>query len=226
MRRSMRPELTLLVALSWFMATGGARAQSTGENHLDALPRVASSTPTVTPIYSQLLLFSMPSGFSPVNDSERAGKYLQQSLPGGQNLDRWVEMIAVTGEKDAATSGITAKKLAEVIAGAARQSCPTTFSVASFGAVKVERQDGFATVIACGTVDPVRPHSRTLLLITIQGTRDLYTLQWVEHGAPSSTALVIDPARWRDRLSRLAPVRLCDVVPNEAPPYPSCTGRR
>ena len=202
-----------------------AGAQPSAENHLDALPRVASSTPTITPIYGQLLLFSMPAGFRAVDDADVAGKYVQRSLPNGQNLDRWSEMIVVTGEKDAAASQVSAQRHAEIVAASMRQSCPTTFSVASFGAVKVERHDGFATVLACGTVDPARPQSQTLLLVTIKGARDVYTLQWVERGTPSAAPLVIVPARWQDRLARIGPVRLCAIVPREAPPYPSCTGR-
>ena len=217
-----------LVALSaWLIAAGSANAQQAAENHLDALPRASSSTTTVTPIFSQLLMWSLPKDFRPLGDEVIGGTYLQQSVPAGQDAKRWTEMITVTGEKDAAlVAGVSAQKLAERIAGYFRQLCPDSFRVASFGPVKVERHDGFAMVLSCGIADAATQRSETLLVVAIQGERDFYTLQWSERGAGSKTAIPIDAPRWQDRLARIAPVKLCPIVPGEAEPYPSCTGKR
>jgi hypothetical protein len=222
-RSTLRALTTALAALA---VAAHAAAQQPAENRLDLLPRVASSSPVVMPVFSQLLLFAMPKNFKPASDSVKFGKFIQQSVPIGQDLNRWTEMITVTGEQNAAgRPGITPRKLAEGIAGFFKKTCPDSFAVASFGPLKVERYDGFATVISCGTADEVVPQSETLLLVTIKGDKDLYTLQWAELGPASKTALPIDAARWQDRLARIAPVLLCDIVPGEAPPYPSCTRR-
>jgi hypothetical protein len=197
------------------------------ENHLDTLPRTASSTTTVVPIFSQLLVFSTPNDFKAAGEALRDNRYVQRSVPVGQSLDRWTEMITVTGEKDAATlPGVSPQKVAENMAGAWKQGCPESFAAASFGPVKVERYDGFATVIACGAADVDKARSQTLMVVAIRGERDVYTLQWTERGPPSKTPPAIDARRWQDRLARIAPVRLCTIEPGEAPPFPRCLGKR
>lgn len=209
------------------LLSASSHAQQPAENRLDLLARVPSSLPIVMPVFGPLLFFAMPKDFKPANDTTKSGKFIQQSVPIGQDLNRWTEMITVTGEQNAANRpGLTAKTLAEGIAGFFRQTCPDTFTVESFGPLKVERYDGFATVISCGIADQVVPQSETLLLVTIKGEKDLYTLQWAELGPPSKTVLPVDKPRWQDRLARIAPVRLCDLVPGEGAPYPSCTRRR
>ena len=181
----------------------------------------------MVPIFSQLLLFSTPKDFRAVNEVQRDNRYAQQSVPLGQDLTRWSEMVTVTGEKNAATlPGVTPQKLAEAMAGAFRKSCPDSFSVASFGPVKVERYDGFATVIGCGLADASGARSQGTLVVTIQGERDMYTLQWAVSGPPQRTPLAIDARQWQDRLARIAPVRLCTPTPGEAAPFPSCTQKR
>ncbi len=225
MKRSTMRSLATLILLAAPCAT--AFGQQPAENHLDTLPKVSSSTTTVTPIFSQLLVFSMPKGFAPVGSSTRFGKYTQQSVPFGQTVSRWTEMITVAAEKDAARMPrVNAQKLAEGIAGFFRKNCPDSFGVASFGPLKVERYDGFATVISCGIVDAATPQSEALLLVTIAGENEMFTLQWAERGPPSKVALPIDPQKWQDRLARIAPVRLCAIVPGESPPYPSCMQNR
>jgi hypothetical protein len=49
-------------------------------------------------------------------------------------------------------------------------------------------------------------------------------VQWSERGAAAEKADVAN-AKWMDRLQKLAPLRVCAIVPGEAPPYPSCVGK-
>lgn len=215
-----------LVALVW-AATAPVGAQQRAENRIDLLPRPASSTTTIVPIFSQLLVFSTPKEFRAASEALRDHRYVQQSVPVGQDARHWTEMITVTGEKDAATlTGVSARKVAENMASAIRQGCPDSFSTASFGPVSAGRYEGFATVIGCGMSEAGGPHSQTVMVVTLLGERDVYMVQWAELGPPSRTPLAIDAPRWQDRLARLAPIRLCDQVPDEAPPFPSCAPPR
>lgn len=223
----MSPPIARVAIIFALLVGTNGHAQQRRENHLDTLPRAASSATTIVPIFSQLLLFSTPKDFRPANEALRDRKYVQQSIPAGESLDRWTEMITVTGEKDVATlQGVTPQKLAEAMASVYQASCPGSFRAASFGAVKVDDYDGFATVVGCGISDTDSSRSLAVLVVTIKGERDMYTLQWSQRGPPSTTPLVIDAPRWQDRLSRIAPVRLCAIVVGEGPPYPSCAQRR
>jgi len=223
MNRTLHPALACTV----LCMAQAAVAQQRPENHLDSLPRAATSTTTLVPIFSQLLVFSTPKDFRAAQETVRDNRYVQQSVPVGQALDRWNEMITVTGDKEAATlPGVSPKKVAENMARVFKQGCPDSFAAASFGPVKIERYDGFATVFGCGLADPGKTQSQTVMVVTIKGERDVYTLQWTEVGAPSKTPPTIDAKRWQDRLARIAPVRLCTPVPGEVPPFPSCTQKR
>ena len=232
--------LGVVLACAGSLAPLTLDAQPASENRLDALRRPASSKPTITPIYGQLVLSSIPKDFRPLADSNRDGVYVQQSVPAGETADRWTEMITITGKEGAASlPGATPQRLAESAAGLLRARCPDSFAVASFGPVRTGEHDGFATVLSCGTLsasgsasgsgsssEPSVARSETFLLVTVKGDTEMYMLQWAERGAPSRTPLPIDAARWQDRLVRLSPIRLCAIVRGEAPPFPSCTKPR
>ncbi|MEI7430007.1 MAG: hypothetical protein WCL27_06085 [Betaproteobacteria bacterium] len=67
-------------------------------------------------------------------------------------------------------------------------------------------------------------HSESMLLIVIKGESDYYTVQWAERGDASTTPIKLDEAKWTDRFKRLAPIKLCPIIPGERAPYPSCVG--
>ena len=228
----MRSRLAAVLArsLSLVPVVPVVLAQPAIEHRLDALRRPASSKPTITPIFGQLVLSSIPKDFRPLADSNRDGIYVQQSVPAGETADRWTEMITITGKEGAASlPGATPQRLAEGAAGLLRAACPDSFAAASFGPVRTGGHDGFATVLSCGTLSASASsgaRSETSLLVTVKGDTEMYMLQWTERGAPSKGPLPIDAARWQDRLVRLSPIRLCAIVRGEAPPFPSCTTPR
>jgi hypothetical protein len=81
-------------------------------------------------------------------------------------------------------------------------------------------------VVGCGTViTSITPRSQAALAIVIKGSADYYTVQWAERGPTSAQHLDLDDPKWSDRLKRLSPIKLCPLVPGEAPPYPSCTNQ-
>ena len=82
----------------------------------------------------------------------------------------------------------------------------------------------FAVVVGCGKIGETAKRSETTLIIAIKGSADLYTVQWAERGAVAEKADV-NNAKWLERLQKLAPLRVCPIVPGEAPPYPSCVGK-
>jgi hypothetical protein len=51
-------------------------------------------------------------------------------------------------------------------------------------------------------------------------------IQWAERGPASSQPIVYDDAKWKDRLKRLIPIKICPLVPGEQEPYPSCVNQK
>lgn len=66
--------------------------------------------------------------------------------------------------------------------------------------------------------------SESMVFVVLVGAEDIYTLQWAEHGPASAAPIDFPGGVWTDRLAVLqARAKVCDIVPGEQPPYPSCT---
>jgi hypothetical protein len=110
--------------------------------------------------------------------------------------------------------------------GGFKSACPETFAAHGFGPTKFGDQDAYVAVASCGRVESsADKHSEVALIVTVKGSTDYYTLQWAERG-PAAGRTAIDEAKWLARLRQLQPIRLCQIVPGEAAPYPSCVGKK
>ena len=180
----------------------------------------------ISPIFSQLVTFSMPLAFVVIGENTNGPSYIREAVLKGETADRWTQMITVTGAKGmVANPKASPEAFAASIAGGFKSACPDTFAAKGLGPAKFGDQDGYVAVASCGSVvsAPDR-HSETALVIAVKGTADYYTLQWAER-TPASAKPVIDEAKWQDRLRQLQPIRLCPIVPGEAAPYLSCVSK-
>jgi hypothetical protein len=216
--------LTLLA-----MCSSHALAQSKAPTmkEVEAARQQGQSVKTITRIFDQLLMFSFPGGFKPAFEDAKGGQYIQESVPDGESVKKWSQMLTVTGAKGlAANPNVSPQAFANKIAGGFKNACPSSFSAAGWGAFKLGAHDAFAAVVSCGVANPKgKPYSEAMLLIVVKGQSDYYTLQWAERGAPSASPMKVDDAKWQARMKQLAPIKLCPVVAGEAAPYPSCVER-
>ncbi len=182
---------------------------------------------TIAPIFSQLVMVSLPAGFTTVNEQSNDRQYIREAVLKGETVDQWSEMITVTGAKGlAAKPQMSAQYFAAEIAGGFQKACPATFSVKPMGEVKISTQEAFVAVASCGKVDAsTDKHSETALILAIKGVEDIYTIQWAVRAPSSAENLTIDEAVWKDRLQKLAPIRVCPIVVGEKAPYPSCLNK-
>ncbi|WP_047238956.1 hypothetical protein [Chromobacterium subtsugae] len=183
------------------------------------------SVKTITPIYSQLLLVPMPRGFDQAYEEAKPVAYIQESVLSGETVERWSQMITLTGRKDLALNpNVTLPKLAMAIAGGFKKDCPDSFSAQALRQGKLDGYDAFTMLMQCGTSPATGGRtSESALIAVIKGARDYYTVQWAERSSPSSAPLPIDSDKWTARYQLLVePIRLCNRTPGEAPPYPSC----
>lgn len=192
-----------------------------------AIARAETPAPlrVISPIFGQLVMFSMPASFVAVSEGTRGPSYIREAVLKGETTERWTQMITVTGAKGAAsTPGVSPQSFAASIAGGFKAACPGTFAVKGLGATQFGDRDGFVVVAGCGRVEgSPDKHSETALIAVVKGSSDYYTLQWAERSAPVDTP-AIDDAKWQQRIRLLQPIRLCPIIPGEAAPYPSCAG--
>lgn len=177
----------------------------------------------ISPVYSQLLRFSLPPGFETEFEHNDGSHYVREAVRRGETVDHWTEMVTVTGERNFALQPLTPKAFAEGMAGGFRRACPDSFNARTLGDGKISGFDAYVGVASCG-ISPMTQGqtSETALIVVIKGQNDFYTLQWAERSAKSATPPDIDMKKWDERFHRLAPIRLCAIVPGEKAPYRSC----
>jgi hypothetical protein len=180
----------------------------------------------ISPIFGQLVTFSMPQAFVVIGENTNGPSYIREAVLKGETASRWTQMITVTGAKGlVANPKLTPETFAASIAGGFKSACPDTFTAKGVGPAKFGDQDGYVALASCGSVvSAADKHSETALVVAVKGSADYYTLQWAER-TPSSGKPVIDEAKWLERLRQLQPIRLCPIVPGEAAPYPSCVSK-
>ncbi len=93
--------LGLVVAV--VLSTGAFAEAEDSNRSFGKLPEKGSSIVAVTPIFGQLLKMSYPQGFAPAFENTKADFYIQESVPTGENVKDWNQMITVTGRKDLAS---------------------------------------------------------------------------------------------------------------------------
>jgi hypothetical protein len=212
--RSATAKLAAFVAIGLFC---GSAAPSRAES-----PAAPASLTVISPVFGQLVRFSMPANFTAVSENTKEAFYIREAVPKGETVAHWSQMITVTGARgQASADNFSPQGLAGVIAGGFKRTCPDSFVAKGLGASKFGDRDGYAAVASCGKVG-ADGHSETALIIAVQGNSDAYTIQWSERAAPASPNPDIDEAKWQGRLRELMPIRLCAIVPGEAAPYPSC----
>ena len=216
------------LALVLTMACAGAafaQAPAPSLNRIDLLPRQGTSDAAITPIYSQLFLYALPDEFHTVSGGvTRKGHFTQQSVLAKESLQRWTQMITVSGDEALAFSGRTyPQKMIDDFGARMKKNCPDSFAMLPLNGVFVGSYDTVVAVVSCGSLGG---QSESIMQMAIKGGMDMYTLEWAVRGPPSRGPLKLDETQWTDRLRRLAPVRLCSVVANEQPPFPSCVNRR
>jgi hypothetical protein len=181
----------------------------------------------VTPIYGQLVLFSYPAGFKHAHANDSGAHYIQESVLEGQTVDRWSQMITVTGSKGLATNpNVTPQRMLENVAAGFQRACPATFNAVALGSMKFSGHDAVIFFVGCGSVQTGIARSESALLVAIKGASDYYTIQWAERGVPTARTPQFDADMWTARLKTLQPIKICPRVPGEAAPYQSCINQK
>jgi len=206
-------------AVLWLASVGPVAAQAAKPDNPPA------SFTVISPVFGQLVAFSLPSNFVVAFEDAKAVNYSREAVPKGESVQKWSEMVTLTGAKGAASApNASAEKFAGSIASGFQRACPDSFA-AKGSPMRIAGFEAFMAVIGCGRVgNAAEARSETALIVAIKGTADLYTLQWAERGAPTAKP-DIESAKWQERMNRLAPIKLCAIVPGEKPPYPSCVGK-
>lgn len=192
-----------------------------------ALPaRPEGGMTMTTPVFGQIVSYQLPAGFQPSYEEAGTEGYIQEAVPAGETVNDWSQMVTMTGIKDAEGQADMLEGAAQVQAGHFQQACAETFTGTSFGATEINGLAGLVVFLGCGTVAPSEDgqdaQSETAVLIYVKSAFGYVTVQWAERGPPVAARPEYDIDTWKPRLAQLLPIRLCDAVTDEEPPYLSC----
>ena len=143
-----------LVALLVGLALGVAvPASAQDKTDIEALRKQGYSVRMISPIFSQLVMLSLPKGFTTVFEDTSGSQYTREAVLEGESVERWSQMITVTGAKGLASNPrLSAQSFVEQIAGGFKNVCPDTFSAKGLGALKISGRDAYTALAGCGTV--------------------------------------------------------------------------
>lgn len=207
------------------LGTAGVSEAAANNKRSNGIKASSAGYAVISPIFSQLVSFTLPVGFTTVWEDGNKTNYLREAVPAGETVESWTQMVTVTGAKGlSGNPNVTPRSFASAIAGGFEKACPDTYSDKILKEGKNERgYDQFVAVVSCGaTPGGSGISSESALIVVIKGDRDYYTVQWAERGSPSGKAIPVNPQKWKGRLAKLTPINICPIVPGEAPPYPSC----
>lgn len=191
-----------------------------------ASPVAAETATIIAPVFAQLVTAPLPAGFVPAYEDASDTGYINEAVLDGETVDNWTQMITLTGAKGLALGDqpTDAVGFAEYLAGSYNQACPDSMTAERLDVPPVPgARDMFAGYLSCGTLNGMQM-SESMVFLILVGSEDIYTLQWAEHGPASATAIAFPGGEWLDRLDALhSAARVCDIVADEEPPYPSCT---
>jgi hypothetical protein len=187
-------------------------------------PVCAEGYIAVAPVFSQIVTIPVPDGFQPAYEDADADSYINESVLAGETVNDWSQMITLTGIRAMASGdpNQVSVDFAEYLAGQYSGACPDTFNAVALNAPPISGARGvFAGFLGCGNNGGGQ--SEAMAFLVLVGASDVYSLQWAERGPLSGSGPVYDEAVWAPRLAELsAAARICDRVPGEEPPYPSC----
>lgn len=216
----IRAAMSCTVVALALVPGGWLAAEPAGEPHLA----------TISPVFHQLVAFSLPPEFKSQKATYEHNSgtfYIREHVPEGETVDKWSRMITLTGARDLASNpNATPQAMLERMAAGFRRHCPDTFSTTVPGAQTIDGFQAFEVIAGCGHLGSGSDaYSEAAIMVAVKGSADYYTLQWAERGRDSPRPLTLDATYWTRQLARLSPIRLCPIVPGESAPYPSCAGR-
>jgi hypothetical protein len=163
--------------------------------NLSAGQAIAEDNSIVGKVWSQVVTFSAPERYLPAFEDQQGTYYILELVPKGQTVQKWAEMITLTGSR-----GISGKAgaFAENLKSLYGQGCPETFVSVDLPPPRVGGARAVAAAyVGCGDLGG---YSEAMVFVAIDGDKDVYTLQWAVRGKAFDGPPEYDAAKWKARL--------------------------
>lgn len=181
---------------------------------------LAEGTLIALPAGEHLLAFTLPEGFVPVDEGEIVARLE------GETPEAWTQALTLTVDPERIDQDPSMD--VSMIGSVMQEMCPDTLeqSWAASQDVPGTERGGYGAWNSCGTVlgsDP--PRSEQLFSFAISGPSGAYVLSRVVRGPASEEGLDYDSDAIDAEIDLLiVGIKVCEKVPGEEAPYPSCIG--
>ena len=106
----------------------------------------------VSPIFSQLVAYTLPAGFITKYETTKGPSYLREAVPATETVERWSQMITVTGARGmAAAQNFGPREFVATIAGGFKRGCADSFAFLDMGSTTISGVEAYVGVASCGT---------------------------------------------------------------------------
>lgn len=186
-----------------------------------ALPALAESRMVAVPAGDHLLAFTLPDGFVAVDEGEVVARL------DGESAEAWTQALTLTVAPTRADQDPSMD--ASMLGGVVQAMCPDTLEQSSYGSRDVPGTEngGYSVWNSCGTVlGSQPPRSEQWFSSAISGPSGGYVLTWIVLGPASEEGLDYDNDTIDAQIEVLITgIKVCELTPGEAAPYPSCIGQ-
>lgn len=213
----------LIALLSIAMWPVAALAQTTIDK-IEEFRGQGYSVTSITPVFSQLVAFSLPASFITVSENAQDGIYMREAIPKGETVNNWTQMLTLSGFKGLAKNPkLDLVTFSNLYMEQMVKKCSPNASGGKVTNLKVGEHDALIYFVSCANVNYLgAAHSEQTLFLSIKGESDYYMILLAERGAPQESIPVFERDKWANRFNQIKPIRLCPRALGESPPYPSC----
>lgn len=185
------------------------------------------SVTSITPVFSQIVSFAMPSGFVGISENTQDGVYMRESILKGQTLSNWTQMLTLAGFKDfAKNSQLDLVTFSNAYIRQMVNKCGPSSMGGKVADIKIGAYDGLISFMACAKATySDKSYSEETLFLSIKGDSDYYVILLAERGEPTESTPTFDQPKWINKFNQIKPIKLCPRVPGESFPYLSCTNK-
>ena len=174
-----------------------------------AVAQAPQPVTTSTPLFSQVVVFTLPAGWKAAHKSESPNGYLIEFIPQGQDIKAWKDLVTLQayrglGRKPEASP----KNFLGMVASRMEKACPGKAVAQSLGDGKVDGFDAHVAVLGCGSIGG---KSEIAVYLAIRGSDDLYMIHRAFRGEPFDRAKPpLDADQARQAIAALRPVKICE----------------
>lgn len=176
----------------------------------------ASATLTI-PIFSQVLILTLPKGWRPDFQSVKPLSYLAEFVPAGQSVQAWKEMITVQGARGLANNpGADPKAFLDGISARMRRVCGDDAVTQDLGDTRVDAYEAHAAIMGCARAPQAlasglaKGQGEVAYFVAIKGENELYIIQRAVRGGAFDRSKPPISAGTVDQIwAPLQPVKLC-----------------